>query len=286
MKQITLLFVVLFMAWGAKAQLNNPKDANGNQIYRWDCANDRFAASNNFEIDETVVFAVDITGAKADDPVTHLSTGPSLEEWLANPPAGQTRSIGFDFSTQWAGGGCDGRFIKIKGNIYGATLNFAQLITSRQNQLKLLNVGGTGVTALTIGTSVTLNSNIFGFAYTATDPGADWWELPMQGANGANLVTAPYTGTKTSFEFYKNDTDDSHFFPGSFTNWMGYAAPCALIPTDVKTISVSDSPIVGYEYYNLLGGKLQIEPVSGFYIQKALMENGTSTATKIFKELK
>lgn len=279
MKKITLLIAVL-LAWGvnANAQLHNPLDANGNQIYRWDCANDRFATSNNFEIDETVVFAVDVTGTP-------------LEAWLAaTAPTGQTRSIAFDFNTQWAGGGCDGRFIKIKGNIYGATLNFAQLITSRQNQLKLLNVGGTGVTALTVGTSVTLNSNIFGFAFTATEPGADWWELPLQGANGANLVTAVYTGTKTSFEFYKTDTDDSHFFPGAFTDWMGYAAPCAVIPTDVRNTFVSDSPIVGYEYYTILGsklgGKLQILPESGIFIQKAIRADGTSTTTKIFKELK
>ena len=93
MKKITLLFAALLMAWGASAQLNNPKDANNKQIYRWDCANDQFATSNDFEIDETVVFAVDVTGTP-------------LEAWLAaTPPAGQTRSIGFDFNTPWGGGG-------------------------------------------------------------------------------------------------------------------------------------------------------------------------------------
>lgn len=274
MKKITLLFAVLLMAWGAKAQLNNPKDANGNQIYRWDCTANQFATSNNFEIDQTVVFAVDVTGSP-------------LEAWLTQSPAGQTRSIGFDFNTQWGGGGCDGRFVKIKGNIYGCTLNFAQLITSRQNQLKLLNVGGTGATAFTIGTAVTLNSNIFGFAYTSTDPGKDWWELPMQGALGANLTTAPYTGTKTSVDFYKGDLDAiSTFFPASFTDWMGYAAPCVAIPTDVKSPTVSDSPVVGYEYYNLLGAKLIIQPESGFFIQKTIREDGTSTTAKVFKEFK
>jgi hypothetical protein len=275
MKKITLLFAALLMAWGVSAQLNNPKDGNNNQIYRWDCANNQFATSNDFEIDETVVFAVDVTGTP-------------LEAWLAaTPPAGQTRSIAFDFNTQWGGGGCDGRFIKIKGNIYGCTLNFAQLITSRQNQLKLLNVGGTGETALTVGTSVTLNSNIFGFAFKDTDPGADWWQLPLQGVNGANLVTAPYTGTKTSAEFYKGDLDAvSTFFPNSFLDWMGYAAPCVDLHTDVKTPVVTNSPIVGYEYYNLLGGRLLIKPESGMYIQKAIRENGTSATTKVFKQLK
>ena len=275
MKKITLLLGVLLMAWGVNAQLNNPKDGNGNQIYRWDCGLNQFATSNNFEIDQTVVFAVDVTGSP-------------LEAWLTQSPAGQTRSIAFDFNTQWGGGGCDGRFVKIKGNIYGCTLNFAQLITSRQNQLKLLNVGGTGVTAFSVGTAVVLNSNIFGFAYSATDPGKDWWQLPMQGALGANLTTAPYTGTKKSPDFYKGDLDaTSTFFPASFTDWMGYAAPCVNVsPNDVKNPTVSDSPIIGYEYYNLLGGKLLLQPESGFYIQKAIHEDGTATSTKIFAKSK
>jgi hypothetical protein len=278
MKKITLFISVFLMAWtvNVNAQLNNPKDANGNQIFKWDCASNQFATANNFEIDETIVFAVDVTGTP-------------LEAWLAaTAPTGQTRSIGFDFNTQWGGGGCDGRFIKIKGNIYGATLNFAQLITSRQNQVKLLNVGDavTGGNAFTIGEIVNLNSNIFGFAFTATDPGADWWELPLQGASGATLTTAPYTGTKTSVAFYKTDTDDSNFFPGSFTDWMGYAAPCATIPTAVKNVFVSNSPVVAYEYYSILGDKLSIKPVSGMFIQKSIREDGTSSTIKVFKQLK
>jgi hypothetical protein len=284
MKKTTLIIAVLLMAWGVKtnAQLNNPKDANGEQIYRWDCANDKFATSNNFEIDETVVFAVDVTGAKD-------VNGVSLDAWVnATPPAGQTRSIGFDFNTQWGGGGCDGRFIKIKGNIYGCTLNFAQLITSRQNQIKLLNVGDAvpGGNAFTLGEVVTLNSNIFGFAFKSTDPGADWWEVPLQGALGANLKTAPYTGTKTSIQFYKTDTNDLNFFPGSFTDWMGYAAPCASIPTAVRNVFVSSSPVVAYEYYSILGNKLSIKPLSGMFIEKSIREDGTSSTIKVFKQLK
>lgn len=274
MKKITL-FIALLMAVGFNANaLNNPKDANGNMIFKWDCSNDRFATSNDFEIDETVVFAVDVTGTP-------------LEAWLAAAaPAGQTRSIAFDFATGWGGGGCDGRFIKIKGNIYGATLNFAQLITSRQNQLKLLNVGGTGPSALTVGTITYFTSNIFGFAFTSTEPGADWWQLPLQGDAGAIFTTAAYTGTNTSIEFYKDDTDDSNFFPGAFTDWMGYAAPCADIQTDVKTPSVSDSPVVGYEFYNLLGGKLKVQPQSGIFIEKAIKEDGSSVTRKVFNNLK
>ena len=279
MKKTTLLIAAFLMAWGVKtnAQLNNPLDANGNQIYRWDCANDKFATSNNFEIDETIVFAVDVTGSP-------------LEAWLkvTPPKTGEIRSIAFDFNTQWGGGGCDGRFVQIKGNIYGCTLNFAQLITSRQNQIALLNVGDAkpGGNAFTIGTAVVLNSNIFGFGYTPTDTGAEWWQLPMQLLLGANVTTAPYTGTKTSVEFYKTDTNDSSFFPGSFTDWMGYAAPCATLPTAVRNVFVSNSPVVAHEYYTILGNKLSIKPVGGMYIEKSIREDGTSSTIKVFKQSK
>ena len=67
---------------------------------------------------------------------------------------------------------------------------------------------------------------------------------------------------------------------------MGYAAPCVDLHTDVKTPVDSNSPIVGYEYFNLLGGRLLIKPESGMYIQKAIRENGTSATTKVFKQLK
>ncbi len=107
MKKITL-FIALLMACGVSAQttpvLNNPKDVNGNQIYKWDCANNQFATDNNFEIDQNVVFAVDVTGTP-------------LEAWLTQSPTGFIREIGFVFWTQWGTTALDGRFMQIKGNI-------------------------------------------------------------------------------------------------------------------------------------------------------------------------
>ena len=274
MKKITLLFAVLLMAWGINAQtLNNPKMTNGTMIFKWDCAKDQFATSNDFEIDETVVFAVDVTGTP-------------LEAWLTQAPVGVTRSIGYDFWTQWGGGNgaLAGRFARIKGNIFGATINFVQQITSRQQQLAMLQGTTAPGTATTIGTVTQIYSNVLGFGYKGTDWGFEWWQLPI--ITAVSMTTSAYTGTKTSPVFYKSDYDTANFYPGGFIDWAGYAPPCARITTDVKSPTVSDSPIVGYEYYNLLGGKLLRQPESGFYIQKAIREDGTSTSTKIFSKIK
>lgn len=274
MKKITLFLGALFIALGAYAAdpvLNNPKDANGNMIFKWDCATNSFATSNDFEIDQNVVFAVDVTGTP-------------LEAWLTQAPTGITRAIAFDFWTQW-GGNLDGRFAKIKTNIYGATLNFAQFATSRQKQLIMFQGTSAAGTAFTVGTQTELYSNIFGFGYTLAtkDWGTEWWQNAM--ITAVSMKTAPYTGTKISAEYFKGDQDNTNFYPGGFDDWGGYAAPCAsLVITDVKNPSVSDSPIVGYEYYTILGGKLQKQPQSGMYIQKAIRENGTLTTTKIFKK--
>lgn len=275
MKKITLLFAI-FMAWGVSATaqtLNNPKDANGNMIFRWDCANNQFATSNNFEIDENVVFAVDVTGTP-------------LEAWLTQAPAGVTRSIGYDFWTQWGGGGGSlaGRFARIKGNIFGATINFVQQITTRQQQLAMLQGTSAPGTATTVGTVTQLYSNVLGFGYKGTDWGFEWWQLPI--ITAVSMNTAAYTGTKKSPDFFKSDYDTADFYPGGFMDWGGYAPPCAKILTAVNNPSVTESPIVGYEYYNLLGGKLILQPENGFYIQKAIRENGTSTTTKIFSKTK
>jgi len=273
MKKFTLLLGALLIAFGAFAAdpvLNNPKDANGNMIFKWDCTTNAFATNNDFEIDENVVFAVDVTGTP-------------LADWLTQTPptAGEVRGIGFDFWTQWGKGGCDGRFVKIKTNIYGATMNFVQLITSRQRQLVLLQGTAAPGTATTIGTQTELYSNILGYGYTLADKnwGAEWWQLPM--AVAVSMKTSAYTGTKTSPEFFKSDYDTADFFPGGFTDWAGYAAPCA-VRTALVT-PTSNSPIVSYEYYTILGGKLNIQPEHGIFIQKALHEDGTLTTLKIYK---
>ena len=121
MKKLTLLSAALLAGglWCANAQLNNPVGEDGYYIVRWDCANDTWAAANDFEVDETFTIAVDVTGTP-------------LETWLkgtCTDHVGATRAIAInrwsnmgDFGT----GDCN-RLKQIKGNIYGATYNFAQL---------------------------------------------------------------------------------------------------------------------------------------------------------------
>jgi len=278
MKKITL-FIALLMAWGISAQnattLNNPKDVNGNVIYQWDCTANTFAATNNYEIDQNVVFAVDVTGTP-------------LESWLTQSPTGFIRDIAFSFWTQW-GGQVDGRFAQIKGNIYGATLNFKQLITSRQLQLTMLQgqvSGDPAVTnALTVGTITQIYGTVFGFSYSPTDAtkdGNEWYTDAMNTV--ISTTTLPYTGTKTSPEFYNSDYN--FFYPESNT-WDGYAPPCVtLVAQGLNNTYVSNSPIVAYEYYSILGGRLQLKPETGLFIQKAIREDGTSLTTKMFREAK
>ena len=121
MKNFTMLLAALSVGTFANAQdpvLNNPvKD--GHMIIQWDYANGKFAEDVNFEIDETFVYALDITGTP-------------LVDWIASAPAGITRSVGCTFWTNYSDQGtCDARLIKIKGNIYGATFNLKQFIKTR-----------------------------------------------------------------------------------------------------------------------------------------------------------
>jgi hypothetical protein len=265
MKKITLFIALFLLAWSVNAQvLNNPKDGNGNMIFKWDCTNNQFATSNSFEIDENVVFAVDVTGTP-------------LEVWLTGATGGITRSIGYQFWTQWAGS-IDGRFIKIKTNIYGATMNFLQQATSR-NQLAMLGTTPPA-TATSIGTVTQLYSNIFGFGYLGANWGAEWWQSAFF---AVSMNTSAYTGTKISASFLKSYYNDTNFFPGGFTDWRGYAAPCVISTSTDIVSTVSNSPVVSYEYFTILGGKLVILPEHGIFIQKSFRQDGTSTTLKIYK---
>ncbi len=275
MKKITLFIVAAFFAaFNASSQtLNNPKDADGFYIVKWDCNTDTWAASNNVEVDETFVMAVDVTGTP-------------LENWLAEAPtaAGATRSLALN---KWSGdGGLNGdshRFKRIRGNIYGATWNILQL-----------GVPDFAVaTATTIGAQTYVFGQLFGFEFTSDNPGAGWWMWPSgipEGTNinpgtesGAIFRTSAYTGTKTSPEFYNDDYPG--LFESAYGTVKGYAPSCA-VTTDVFTPIVNVSPVIGHEYYNLQGGRLSEEPMNGLFIDKAIREDGSSFTTKILKSIK
>jgi hypothetical protein len=275
MKKFTLFaMAVIISAFCATAQqtVNNPKDANGFYIVKWDCANETFAAANDFEVDETFTFAVDVTGTP-------------WEEWLKETPtaAGATRSLAFN---KWTGfgdvNGDSHRLKQIKGNVYGATWNIMQLATT-------LDVAK----ATEQGAQTYVYGQLFGFEYTSDNPGAGWWMWPSTVAVGSNVdpgtesgatfITLPYTGTKTSAEFYNDDYGNELF--GTNYPIKGYAPACA-VSTGVENIISSDLPVSSYEYYNLQGAKLVKEPEEGLFIEKAIRIDGSFSTKKILKTVK
>lgn len=269
MKKITLLLTVLFtIALCASAQINNPKDADGYYIVKWDCANDTWATSNDIEIDETFTFAVDITGT-------------ALEEWVKGTPTtdGGTRGIAIN---RWTGFGDlkpeSNRMKPITGDIYGATWNMVQLANT-------LNVEE----ATEIGVEAYVTGAIFGFEYTATNAGAQWWIDPIdldpfaEDGQQPFFKTLPYTGTKTGGEFYNDD------YPGLFEQDFkiaGYAPACASIVTGLKEVQFDAADVVATEFYTLQGVKLNTEPQQGLYIKTYILSNGSRVSEKTINNQK
>jgi hypothetical protein len=273
MRKFTLLTFLLFMfAMVSKSQtLNNPKDADGYYIVKWNCTTGTWAASNDIEVDQTFVFAVDVTGTP-------------FEAWLKATPtaAGATRALAINKWTNFGDvSGGTNRLKQIKGNIYGATWNIKQMATT-------MNVASaTGKDSV-----VYVYGQVFGFEFTETNPGAGWWMWPSEIAagtainpgTGAIFKTKPYTGNKTSTEFFSDDVPGGLFFSNN-TPEKGYTLPCA-IATGVSDQIKAQVPIVDHEYYNLQGVKLLRAPQQGLYIHKAIKADGTSITTKEAKSLK
>lgn len=275
MKKFTLLsLLLLMMGMVSQSQtLNNPKDADGFYIVKWNCATNTWAASNDVEVDQTFVFAVDVTGTP-------------FENWLKETPtaAGATRALAIN---KWTGfgdvNGGTNRLKQIQGNIYGATWNLRQMATT-------MNIES----ATTMGAATFILGQVFGYEFTATNTGAGWWMWPAGMAAGTNIdpatgtgaifKTMPYTGTKTSPEFYSDDVAGGLFFSDN-TPAKGYTLPCAL-PVGVASSLENNSPVVGHEYYNLQGVKLSKAPQSGLYIHKVIRANGSSVSTKELNPLR
>ena len=273
MKNFTFLIIaILTIVQGANAQtLNNPKDSSGYYIVKWDCANSTWAASNDIEADETFTFAVDVTGTP-------------FENWLKATPtaAGSSRSLAINKWTNYGDvSGGTNRLKQIKGNIYGATWNIIQIAST-------MNVtSATGIDSI-----VYIYGQVFGFEYTSTNPGAGWWMWPAEitagtaidPGTGSIFKTLPYTGTKTSDEFFSDDFEGGLFLSNN-TPEKGYTLPCAVV-TGISDISKPDSPVVGHEYYNLQGVKLSRKPERGVFIHKAIKADGSSVSTKEIKSMR
>lgn len=204
------LAIVLSAAINAAQTLNNPIGSDGCYVVKWDCSTNRFADSNSFEANETFTFAIDITGT-------------SWVGWLAE---NEHRGICTNFSLTSDGAqniARDGdRLFHITGNIYGKTINIAQLASS-------------WVTPA-LGSRTAIYSNIFGFC---TDP-EGWWINPGDNVIGNSdcfFRTAAYTGTHTCPVFFTND------YAGNIYTWInqkGYAAPCVIAEPCYSTTPTPD----------------------------------------------
>ena len=264
---LTISFILIVMA--SKSQtLNNPKDADGYYIVKWDCTQNDWADSNNMEVDETFTFAVDVTGTP-------------FEEWLKGTPtaAGATRALAINKWTNYGDvSGGTNRLKQINGNIYGATWNIAQMAST-------MDVGSaTGIDSV-----LYVYGQVFGYEYTADNPGAGWWMWPegvpeataIDPGTGAIFRTLPYTGTKTSAEVWSDDYEGGLFFSNN-TPEKGYTLPCSVI-TGISDPVKAEVRIVGHEYFNILGAKLPREPQSGLFIHRMIRADGTTKTVKILK---
>lgn len=273
MKKSRLLFLISFLMIAAFTQaqntLNNPKDGAGHYIVKWDCALNAFADTNDFEADETFTFAVDVTGT-------------AWEDWLKETPdsAGATRALAINKWTSYGDvSGGTNRLKQISGNIYGATWNLIQMAST-------MNVASaTGIDSI-----VYIYGQVFGFEFTETSPGANWWMWPATipggtaidpgAGTGAIFKTVPYTGTKTSAEFYSDEYVGGLFFSNN-TPEKGYTLPCPdKIPTAVPDVVGTGAKVIGHEFYNMMGQRLPDEPSTGLYIDKILKADGTSVVLK------
>lgn len=207
MKKLFLTLAAAALTLAASAHtLNNPVGADGRYIVKYDCEAGQFAAANDMEVDETFVFAVDVTGTW-------------LENWLKETPTAPGASRGLAINKWTSLGDVDGgtnRMKQISGNIWGMTVNYAQIAVADFT------------TAMMKDSVLYVYAQIFGFEYTAEDPGAGWWmwadqEVATTQADGADCLFtfAPYTGTKKSYEFYADGFDVDMY---GFEN-KGYAAP-------------------------------------------------------------
>ncbi len=270
MKKLTLFIAAAMVALTASAAtINNPVGADGRYIVKWDCAAGAFAASNDFEVDETFVFAVDMTGTV-------------FEEWLKGTPdnAGATRSIAFNkWSSKDGFNGDCVRLKQIQGNIYGATYNLYQQLNGEKKPETIMT-----------DSILYVYGQLFGFEYTEEAPGASWWVWPagseaegptpttqVAGADSF-FATLPYTGKKTSPEFYSDDY--TGFFEAHY-QVPGIAAACIMETTEVENVQTNVVEVVAVEYYNILGARLSEAPTTGMYVKTSILANGKRVSEKV-----
>ena len=267
MKKLYFLLATMLVAVSANAAytLNNPIGEDGRYIVKWDCQTGTWAESNDFEVDEAVTIALDLTGTW-------------LEEWLKGTPGveGATRGVALNHWTNYGPVNQDIRRLKqISGNIYGVTWILKSHFESDSIQAEVSKIDSV----------VYVYGQLFGFEYTADNPGAAWWQwgdnaIDETKADGADCLfaTMPYTGTKTSPIFYGDDEG----FPDIFGFGLaGYGAPCLPLETDGLEDIIEHFDVVSVEYFNILGQKLAELPQSGIFIKAMTLSNGKRISQKV-----
>lgn len=226
MKKLFLLAAAALTALTMNAQLNNPVGEDGRYIVKWDCEKGAFAAANDFEVDEVVTIAVDITG--------HW-----LADWVKGTPVVPGASRGVAINNWTSYGDTNGdfrRFKQINGNIYGLEMKLSDLMVNAAEAPK----------ALMTDSVVYVYAQLFGFEFTATEAtaGGQWWQWDGHNVeetrnSGADcfFATMPYTGTKTGVTFYNDDAPSMDMY--GLKDVVSYAAPCSVAePTDVENVTV------------------------------------------------
>lgn len=264
--------------------LANPTLPDGSYIVKYDMENHKFCESNDFEIDETFVFAVDITGTSFVDGVNGASRNPAVigrgiaHDFYANNDINQ-------FEHFANSGNLDGRLFHIDGNIYGAMFNLLQLAQGRYKDTCFgwyMQGDDEFYDACEIGKTVTFGANIFPFGWSKDSRGAEWWDAICTPITTLWFTTAPYTGTKTSPVFYFDDYDYERgtAWPGCMDDEIdekGYGLPSFYQPSGVTNVVTDDAdnnaPV---EYFNLQGMRVD-NPVNGIFI---IRQGGKVTKVK------
>lgn len=218
MKKLFLSLAAVAMAAVAMADVNNlanPVGEDGRYIVKWDCENDAWATSNNFEPGETFVFAVDVTGTVFVDA-------------LKEAPAGGTRAMAANIWTNYGPkNDATNRLKQIKGNIYGATMNFAQMLEAHEP--------GLGATVTANDSIIYAYCQLFMFAYDETEAGLEWYvnaEYTIAPGADCLFATLPSTG-KNEEVFYTDDFNEVMYGMKE----AGYAAPCLGDATAVENVA-------------------------------------------------
>ena len=283
MKKFTFFFGMALLGMStANAQdpvIANPTLEDGSYIVKYDMENHKFAESNDFEIDETFVFAIDVTGTPYVDKLAETGRNPAVIG------RGMARDIYANndinkFPHFEAGGNLDGRMFHIEGNVYGMCFNIFQYASGLYKDGPLGYVSATEYDCCQPGAVTTFGCNVFPFGYSADNQGIEWWDAIATPITTVWFNTAPYTGTKTSPDFYFDDYTTGEAFPGcadSKNSDKGWCKPefYKNVTSGINDVIIDNNDNAPVEYYNLQG-VLVNNPENGMYIRR----QGTK-ATKI-----